>query len=179
MAKVLLVYFSRSGTTQKLAQWIAHETGWDLDPIVEDQDRRGLRGYMRSARDSWNEHRVEVAAPKKDPSDYELVVIGTPVWVAGVSSPVRSYLLDHAEVLRRVAFFATMGGRGSKRAFRQMEQLARKQPLATLAVTESQVARGAYRAPMERFIAQLSDVLAGYGAPVDTASPPQLHRYPA
>ncbi len=68
-------------------------------------------------------------------------MIGTPVWFWRLSSPVRSWLAQHRPQ-RRVAFFCTMGGSGAQRVFATMAALLGKPPVATLALTEAQIARG-------------------------------------
>jgi hypothetical protein len=92
-AKTLVAYYSRSGTTRKLAEGIAESLGADMEEIVEPRDRRSRRGYVRSLLEAFWQRPAPISPAKKDPAAYELVVIGTPVWAASLSSPVRSYLL--------------------------------------------------------------------------------------
>ena len=40
-------------------------------------------------------------------SIYDLVIIGTPVWAGRCSSPVRSFLVEYGNELRRVAYVIT------------------------------------------------------------------------
>jgi len=69
-------------------------------------------------------------------SNYDLVIVGTPVWASNVSTPVRTYLSQNRGLLPRVAFFCTMGGRGSERALRKMEEISGARPVARLALRE-------------------------------------------
>jgi len=71
----------------------------------------------------------------KDPSIYDLIIVGTPVWAWSVSSPVRAYLLANKPRLPSVAFFCTLGGAGADRAFGQMQELAGKRPIGCLSLT--------------------------------------------
>src|ERR1700690_822698 len=103
--KVLVMYFSRSGTTHKLAQAIENAGGWDLDPIVDRGDRTGVLGYLRSALEAVFGLRPTLRPSLRDPAGYDLVIVGSPVWGSSVSSPVRSYLDEHAGSLPRLAFF--------------------------------------------------------------------------
>ena len=54
--------------------------------------------------------RSSITPPKHDLSEYALVVVGTPIWAARLSSPVRTYLSQQRESLERVAFFCTQAG---------------------------------------------------------------------
>jgi len=138
--KTLVVYFSRTGHTRLLAQQLAAALQADLDEIRDDTNRRGILGYLRSGSEAWFGRRARLRPPGRPPQDYELVLIGTPVWRMSVSSPVRTYLADHAAELKQVAFFATMGQFGAERAFGQMQAACGRAPLATLALRERQLA---------------------------------------
>lgn len=49
MGKCLVVYYSRTGNTAKIARAIAESLSADIDPIRETRDRRGAIAYIRSA----------------------------------------------------------------------------------------------------------------------------------
>jgi hypothetical protein len=150
--KVLVAYYSRTGHTKRLASAIASELGADLERIHDPTDREGVVGYLRSGLESYAGLLVPLEAPRLDPSNYELVIVGTPVWAMSVSPPVRTYLWRERERLPQVAFVATLGGMGAERAFGQMGTLARRAPVATLAVRERVIARGVPREEIARFI---------------------------
>ena len=116
----LVVFYSRTGRTRKVAETIAAGLGADMEELREATDRIGLRGYLRSLFDATLSRWVPIDALGRDPSRYDLVVVGTPVWVASVSAPVRAFLASNARRLPRVAFFVTEGGRGERSVFRQM-----------------------------------------------------------
>jgi hypothetical protein len=143
--RVLVVYFSRTRHTEKVARALAAELDGDLEPIREPTHRRGPLGFLRCAWEALREVPARVAEGS-DPRGYELVVIGTPVWMGRLSSPVRGWLARYSGLLPPVAFFATQHAQGSELAFQQMEKLAGRPPLATLALLEAQVDRGELQA---------------------------------
>jgi flavodoxin len=151
----LVVYFSRTGTTRKVAETIASRLGADLEAIHESQDRRGLRGYLRSAFDATLSRWVPTDAIDRDPTHYDLVIVGTPVWGWSLSAPVRSFLSNHARRLHKVAFFVTEGGGGERRVFEQMAQVVAADPVATLALAQRDVERGTAYSAIESFLAAL------------------------
>src|SRR5512143_1474864 len=120
----LVVYFSRSGHTEQVARRVADALHADVEPISEKTSRSGLLGYLRSGFEAATRRIPTIEPPVHDLSSYDLVVIGTPIWNASVSSPVRAFLERNRKNLKRVAFFCTMGGSGSERAFREMERAA-------------------------------------------------------
>lgn len=85
-------------------------------------------------------------------------MIGSPVWVGHVSSPVRSYLLNNAARFKSVALFCTMGGTDAARALQEMTQLAGGEPLATLAVSARELDRESASTRIHDFIGRLSRV---------------------
>lgn len=139
--KALVVCYSRTGRTRLLAQKIGSALHATVEELVAATDHRGVGGYLRAALEGRFQQPAALMAPQHDPDGFDLVVIGTPVWAGCVSSPVRSYLQQHAAALRRVAFFCTMMQRGCETTFRQMQEIAVRVPLARLAVTDRQLAR--------------------------------------
>lgn len=167
--RILLAYYTRTGTTQQLARWIAAAVDADLERIVDRSKRTGLLGYLRSGWEARTQRIVPIEPPIRDPTQYDLVVIGTPIWAESVASPVRSYLEAHRNELRTVAFFCTCGGRGDRRVFAQMAELCGVKPVATLTVRESMIEDCA-RA-VERFASEIARNVRGAPPPF-VAGPP-------
>ena len=128
----LVVVYSRTGYTRTVAQAIAEELGCDLEEIRDTKDRDGVTGYFGSGKDALLKKEAEIEPPEHDAGDYDLVVMGTPVWAATISSPVRAYLANHLPDGPELGFFLTTGGTGIDRTFRHMREMTGKDPLATL-----------------------------------------------
>lgn len=47
---------------------------------------------------------------KTDPSNYDLLIIGTPIWSSNLSAPVRTYITQNRGKFHNLAFFITAGG---------------------------------------------------------------------
>ena len=164
----LVVYFSRTGTTRKVAETIASSLGADIEAIHEPLNRLGPRGYLRSGFDATLSRWVPTDALDRDPTRYDLVIVGTPVWGWSLSAPVRSFLSNHARRLHKVAFFVTEGGGGARRVFEQMAQVVAADPVATLALAQRDVERGTASRAVESFLASLPKKT--------TAASPSAHR---
>lgn len=154
--KVLVTYYSRSGTTRKLAEAIAAGLGCDIEAIEDTRNRKGLLGYLSAGFDASTGRLTRLKPLQKSPADYDLVAVGTPVWAGTVSAPVRTYLTQNAARLPKVAFFLTGGDAKQEKAPAQMAQSAGKQPQATLAVTSAQVDKGEYAGEVKRFVEALT-----------------------
>lgn len=140
--RILVVYFSRSGTTRRLAKSLAERLSADIEEICDYRNRSGPGGYLRSLLEALRQRPVGIVPHGLDVASYDVVVIGTPVWASSVSTPVRAYLAENGHNLHHVAFFCTLGGRGSESAFAQMRALAGKAPLAVLKVSAGESRRG-------------------------------------
>lgn len=141
-SKTLVVFYSRSGTTRRVAEALSRALACDLEEIIEPRSRTGFLGYMRSLLEARRKRPSVIAPGKHNVSSYDLVVIGTPVWAWSLSSPVRAYLTAKASQLPAVAFFCTLGGKGSERAFAQMTSIVGKKPRAVCAITALEVSSG-------------------------------------
>ncbi len=150
--KTLVLYFSRSGNTRAVARRIADKLNAEIEELTDRTNRRGIFGYLRSGREAFLGLRANLNPIASRLSDFDLVVIGTPVWNMSLSSPIRTFLLDHAAELPRVAFFCTLGGMGRDRVLREMERLAGKAPLSTLVVTEHELEGGDLGRLVDRFV---------------------------
>ena len=114
MSNTLVVYYSLTGNTRPIAEAIAAALDADLEVIEDTFNRDAGLGRPRSAIEGLLGLRSRITPPKHDLSEYDLVVVGTPVWAARLSSPVRAYLSQQRASLERVAFFCTQGGFGAK-----------------------------------------------------------------
>lgn len=154
----LVVYFSRTGNTKKVAEKIAKELGSDIEEIKEGRDRKGFLGYMRSGKEASMKSRPKIDEPVKKVKEYDVVIIGTPVWSWSVSSPVRSYIHKVRDDFKGVAFFCTMGGSGGKNAFKAMEDAASMVPKATLELMQKEVMADAFDKKVKDFAEKLVSI---------------------
>lgn len=152
--KTLVIYYSRSGHTEKLARSIADALDADLEPIVDKTSRRGLLGYLRSGYEAVSKKLAPIDAPKHDLASYDLVVVGTPIWGAMPSSPVRAFLAQQRKDLKAVAFFCTCGGRGAEKVFAEMSSLTGKSPADVLVLREAELA-GEFSDRVARFVREI------------------------
>ena len=159
--KTLVVYFSHTGHTQTIAEAIAANYGSDIEQIKERNDRIGFSKYLAAGRDAMLKRPGSIQPAHKDPAQYDLVILGTPIWAWNLSPPMRAYIAGHKSKLNQVAFFCTEGGAGGKRAFRQMADLIGKQPVATLEVTEPDLISGADQQKLNTFYRAIADQKEG------------------
>ena len=153
--KTLVVYYSRSGSTRKVAEELRAHLGADIEEITEPKGRGGPLGWLKSGRESTKGDIVPINPPKADPSAYELVVVGTPTWAGNVSSPVRSYLTETRGKLSSAAFFCCMDG-NSGETFNTMERVSGRAPVATIEVMSGEVKSGTYKEKLKAFSGKIA-----------------------
>lgn len=173
MNKILLAYYSRTGTTRILAEFIASLFPCDVEEIKDVHDRQGIVGAVRSGWQGWLRRPAPIKYVTHRVLDYDLVVVGTPVWVGNPAAPVRRYLMDNQTRFNRVAFFCSLGGSGGDKVLEEMGRIARRMPIATLSVTEGEVNSNRFRDKAREFsevIAQSmsSEVAEAVIRPVDS-----------
>lgn len=154
--KILVVYYSRTGNTKKLAEAIIAKLACDSEELIDKQKRSGIIGYMKSGRQTMKDQTTELEPLKHEPGQYDLIVIGTPIWVYDVSVPVRTFIQQNRLRLKKVAFFCTQGGEGDQQAFGEMASLCQKVPIATLSVLAKEAKKGEFTEKVEKFAGQLA-----------------------
>lgn len=151
----LVVYYSLSGTTRTVATALAQELGADIEEIRCARYQTGFWGYIKAGRDSWADRLPPIEKLQHVPSAYDLVLIGAPMWAFRAATPVRAYLRKESGNFSSVAFFLTLGGAPSDKAFREMEVLAGRAPRATLVVPEKDVKARHFEPAVRSFAATL------------------------
>ena len=152
----LVAYFSRSGHTRQVAQEVARQCMADLAEIREVSSHPGAWGYWRSGWQVLTHAEPPILPLEKDPSTYDTVIIGTPIWIGQPAPAVRSFVKQHASRFRRVAFFCTEGGSGDRKAFDTLSSLCRRTPVATLTVTEKQLPAPLHASALNQFAGQIA-----------------------
>ena len=157
MPRVLIVYYSRTGTTRKVAQSLKMACDADIDEIRDARPRKGLfRGWIRSLREVRRKKETRILPTAKRVENYDLVVLGTPTWAGCMSSPLRTWLNRNGRGIKRLAVFATQGGRGGDKAIQQVAELCGTVPVATLVINERDVDKEAGRQQLDDFAARLN-----------------------
>ncbi len=152
--KILVVYYSRTGVTKRLALAVAERLGADVEELADTKNRRGVAGIISMGVDSVFRRPAEIAAVERDPGDYDLVVIGTPACVWRTAPAVRRYIVRSRERLPEVAFLVT-AILMTRSTLRDMAALCGRAPIARLARTSGQVRKGAFEEEVARFVGEL------------------------
>jgi len=146
VTKTLVVYYTRTGNTKKVALEIAKTMNGDVCEIKSGR-YPGLRGYFRAIFEAVFKRRPKILIGK-NPDNYDLIIIGTPNWGSRMASPVRSFI--HNRKFDRVAFFCVQGGNGAEKIFKNMQKLTRRH-IASVVVNDRDIESGDYMVKIKEF----------------------------
>lgn len=150
--KTLVVYYSRTGTTEKVAKLISEKLKCDIERIDDFKKRNGAFGYLISGKEASMKQIIRIKPLDHDVKDYDLVVIGTPIWAFTMCSPVRALLSKYE--FKKVVFFCTMGGSGDVGTFKDMKKLVGKEPVAVLSLKTDEVVKDNFKDKVDEFISK-------------------------
>ncbi|MGE0425100.1 MAG: flavodoxin family protein [Reyranellaceae bacterium] len=153
--RTLVVFYSLSGNSRAVGEAIASALSADVEEIRCDRYRLRILDALKAAYDGWSGKLPTIGAPQRSPSDYDLVVVGGPIWAWHAATPVRAYLRQLTGQFRSVAFFLTHGGSPPDRAFGEMETLADATPQAVIAIRESDVKARRFQPVISAFVSAL------------------------
>ncbi|MBL7131440.1 MAG: hypothetical protein ISS45_08590 [Candidatus Omnitrophica bacterium] len=153
--RYLVVFYSRTGFTKKVAETISNELKCDIEEIFDTKNRRGAKGYILACKDAISKKTTTMKETERNPSVYDVLIIGTPVWAFTMTPAIRTYIIENKRSFNRVAFFCTQGGAGAKKTFKDMQDLCGLKPLAVLELTTKEVVNGRYSQKLKKFIPQL------------------------
>jgi flavodoxin len=105
--KTLVVYYTRTGNSKFAAETVAAEVGADVEEVVDLKNRKGRLAFLSAGRDAMQGKLTEIAETKRNPFDYDLVVIMQPVWAGSPTPAIRTYLKKNDLSGKKVALFFT------------------------------------------------------------------------
>lgn len=131
--RTLVVYYSLSGNTRKVAETAARELGADIAQVKAPHGLYAARGagFWRAIFHNLlgRQPAIEVVGGGQ-PEGYDLVVVLAPVWASHAAAPIRTYLAQSRGRLGRAALVLTCGARGRAMRSRVWRPLPTSRPSA-------------------------------------------------
>ncbi len=110
--KKLVVYYSLDGNTRFIAGAIAEASGADMLEL-KLRNQPELKGFMKffwGGRQVFTKQRPQLLAFEKDPQDYDVIFIGTPVWAFTYAPALASFFEQVNLRGKKIALFCCSGG---------------------------------------------------------------------
>ena len=107
--RVLVVYYSSAGHTRTIAEQIAKAASADIEELrgIGEPAGTGMRHYLWILRRLLLTQKPALAPLRCDAGAYDLVILGSPVWLGTFSPFVRSYIRSAPLAGKRIALFCS------------------------------------------------------------------------
>lgn len=122
--KVLVVYFSETGNTQKFAKLISDEVGGDfrrIETVKSYPTGQALFDYTKKERDE--NARPELKEMDVDPEDYDVIFIGYPIWWYTLPMPIYTFFDKYDFNGKIIVPFNTHEGSGDGGTYSTIKEL--------------------------------------------------------
>lgn len=151
--KTLIAYYSRTGMNESICKMLQGKLDCELESIIDTKNRKGIWGFITGGFDAAFRAKPKIKPIEKDPTNFDLIIIATPIW-AGVMVPaIRTYVFDNKTKFKKVAFVSVSGnGANNQKAVTDFENLSNQKVIASLLLSEKDVKQGIYQEKLESFV---------------------------
>lgn len=122
--KILIAYYSLTGTTKRFAEAIQAATGGDLFAIeMVKPYPKVYSEVLKASRPDWqNKVKPPLKAHVENLADYDVVFVGSPNWFSTMAPPVFTFLAEHDLAGKQAVPFLTHGGGGVSHSFMEFAE---------------------------------------------------------
>jgi flavodoxin len=112
--KMLVLYYSETGTTKAVAQEIQKQTGADIEAIetVEPYSGDFQKTMQRGQREMQSGQWPALKAQTKNVADYDIVFLGYPIWFGTYANPIATLVKQQDFAGKKLVPFCTFGSGG-------------------------------------------------------------------
>ena len=123
--KKLIVYYSLEGNTRFIAQTIAGTVGADLLELKPKNDisPTGFSRFWKGGGQIIKHVQPELLPFNKQPRDYDMIIIGTPVWAWTYAPALATFFSTVSLKGKKIALFCCSGGGKGKTLAKMKEKL--------------------------------------------------------
>ena len=150
--KTLIVYYSRTDITKKVAEDIREKLECDIERIMPKVNYNTKIGYARGIKDAIGEKIVDLEDLTYDPTDYDEVILGVPVWASKAANPLISYIDKNNGKFKDIKIFVTAGSSGFESTIKQIEKRIGLKASKTMTLKTIDVKKDAYESKVNEFI---------------------------
>ena len=137
--KTLIVYYSRTNVTKGIANRLQKELDCDIEEITDNEKYKGKLGFLKGGMNATMGRASDINPISKNPSDYDLIIVGTPVWSSNMAPPVFTYLINYRDQIKNMASFCTCMGGGYDKALEKIADVSGKKQLSTMFLTSKDI----------------------------------------
>jgi flavodoxin len=137
--KTAIVYYSMHGNVRYVAEKVAKELGADLIELkpVKAYPDKGAMQFIWGGSAVTFKKKPDLEPYTFNASEYDLVIIGTPVWASNFTPPLRTFFEDNDLTGKKIAVIATSAGGDSSKCIQAVKEATKTDALAaTLSLTD-------------------------------------------
>jgi flavodoxin len=109
--RTLIVYYSFDGNTKFIAEIIAKTIKADLLELKPKEEiTRGPLKHLWGGRQVMMKEKPELFSFDKNPDDFDVIYIGTPVWAFNYAPAINAFLSKTELKRKKIALFCCHGG---------------------------------------------------------------------
>ena len=130
--KTAIVYYSLQGNTRYVAEKVAGGTGADLIELipVKAYPDKGMIKFIWGGSAVTFKRKPDLKPYSFNASDYDLVILATPVWAGSFTPPLRTFLEDNDLTGKKIAVIATSAGGDSSKCINALKEASKAESLA-------------------------------------------------
>ena len=125
-SSVLVVYYSRTGNTRKVADQIAERFDADIEELIDQKKRTGPIAFSAAGKDALAGNLTKIDDLKLNPLDYDIIILGTPSWFSNVTPAVRTFVDKYDLSNKIIGVFGTANKTGVKDTLDKLANLISK-----------------------------------------------------
>lgn len=137
--KTLIVYYSRTDVTKGIANKIQNKLNCDIEEITDGGKYDGKLGFVKGGMNATMGRTSDIRPITKNPADYDLVILGTPVWASNMATPIFTYLIQNRDNIKSMASFCTCISGGYEDALEKIADVSGKKQIATMFLTSKDI----------------------------------------
>ncbi len=110
--KKLVVFYSLEGNTKLIAENIAAVTDADILELKPKKEikAKGFMKYFWGGKQAVMKEKPDIFPLDKNPQQYDVLFIGTPVWAFNYSTPLNTFFSKVKLSGKKIALFCSCGG---------------------------------------------------------------------
>ena len=129
--KTAIVYYSMHGNVRYVAEKAAKELGADLIELkpVKAYPDKGAMQFLWGGSAVTFKKKPDLEPYSFNASDYDVVIIGTPVWASSFTPPLRTFFESHDLTGKKIAAIVTSAGGNSAKCLEAIKVAAKTDKL--------------------------------------------------
>ena len=131
-AENLILYYSQTGATEKVAQELQKVLGADMEAIELENPYTGTYAETieRVGKERESGNLPELKPLKADLSKYDVIYLGYPIWFGTYALPISSLVKEYNFEGKKIVTFCTFGSGGLEPAIRDLKKALPKADIA-------------------------------------------------